>query len=490
MLACSKEICPYMNCPSDKIIRSAKECCPKCQVCVSRKGESYSHGDSWEQESDPCTHCVCEFGFITCKKTQCPDIKCGFGETEFKLPGDCCPVCASEYYLACNYSGTIYENGENWKPDPCTTCQCRNGKMTCHNERCLPLQCPSDMIRSVDPGKCCPKCIPRPATCIAFGDPHYRTFDGAIISFQGTCRYTLTADCYSRKFSVLVENHDRGFKGVSWTYRVVVVLQNTSVDLRSGLDVYVKGRRVEHLPYFENPVLYVEKTRSSILVTTDVGVQVRWNGDGYVEVIVSGVYRNKTCGLCGNFNNYAEDDMRTPTGAIVSSEAYFGNSWKYNGVQPEGCTEAVDIDPCSIGGYRKRKLANSKCSVLKQSLFAPCHPFIAPEPYFATCVYDVCACSENDDCLCDVLSAYSQECSKANFILNWRSEGLCGIYCSEDEGLVFDECGPACPRTCENKNLPLDVLASQCFKPCVPGCQCSADKVLHNGRCIRPEFCP
>ncbi|GBM21432.1 Kielin/chordin-like protein [Araneus ventricosus] len=490
MWVCSKEFCPPLNCPAEEILKSDKECCPKCGVCISEGNEIHLHGDSWSTPNDPCNICSCDYGSIHCNKTICSEISCRGYEIAFRAPGECCSICISSTDLSCDYGGAYYENGQSWKPDPCTTCLCTQGKMHCHNERCIPLDCTSDEILSVDPGQCCPKCIPRPATCLAFGDPHYRTFDGASISFQGTCRYVLTADCSTQKFTIVVENNDRGFNGVSWTHRVVVVLQNASVDLRSGPMVYVKGKHIEHLPYFEDPVLYVEKTGRSVLVTTDVGVQVLWNGDGYVEVTVSGVYRGKTCGLCGNFNNFPEDDMRTPGNQTVTSEAKFGNSWKYGDVQPGGCTESVDIDPCSKGGYRIRKIANTKCSILKQSLFAPCHQFIRPEPFFAACVYDVCACSENDDCLCDILNTYSKECSKAGVILNWRTEGLCGIHCSGQEGLVFDECGPPCPRTCENRNLPIGILASQCFKPCVPGCQCSADKVLHNGRCIRPEFCP
>ncbi|XP_071044189.1 kielin/chordin-like protein [Parasteatoda tepidariorum] len=490
MWICSKEFCPVLNCPPAEILKTEKDCCPKCKVCISEGHEVHLHGDSWHQNGDLCNRCFCDYGFIKCEKTICPEINCESNEIKHRSSGECCPICASSTHFSCDYGGSFYENGQSWNPDPCTTCQCIHGKMNCHNERCIPLHCTSDEIPSVDPGQCCPKCIPRPATCLAFGDPHYRTFDGASISFQGTCRYVLTADCYTQKFSIVVENNDRGFNGVSWTHRVVLVLQNASVDLRAGPSVYLRGKLIEQLPYFEKPVLYVEKTGTSVLVTTDVGVQVLWNGDGFVEVTVSGIYRGKTCGLCGNFNYYPEDDMRTPTNQTATSEAMFGNSWKYGEVQPSGCTESVDIDPCSKGGYRIRKMANNKCSILKQSLFAPCHQFIRPEPYFAACVYDVCACSENDECLCDILSTYSQECSKAGVILNWRSEGLCGIHCSEEEGLVFDECGPPCSRTCENINMPIELLASQCFKPCVPGCQCSADKVLHNGRCIRPERCP
>src|SRR4029434_2737418 len=50
------------------------------------------------------------------------------------------------------------------------------------------------------PGMCCPPCLPRPATCIAFGDPHYRSFDGRMVNFQGSCTYVLTEDCHGGDF--------------------------------------------------------------------------------------------------------------------------------------------------------------------------------------------------------------------------------------------------------------------------------------------------
>lgn len=59
-----------------------------------------------------------------------------------------------------------------------------------------------------------------------------------------------------------------------------------------------------------------------------------------------------------------------------------------------------------------------------------------------------------------------------------------------ERGFVFDECGPPCPVTCFNADVPLGVIESHCFKPCVPGCQCPAGLVLHNNYCIQPEKCP
>lgn len=64
------------------------------------------------------------------------------------------------------------------------------------------------------------------------------------------------------------------------------------------------------------------------------------------------------------------------------------------------------------------------------------------------------------------------------------------VGCPLDRGYVFDECGPPCPKTCFNKDVPLGVIEAHCFKPCVPGCQCPAGLVEHNAHCIAPERCP
>ncbi|XP_026518189.2 kielin/chordin-like protein, partial [Terrapene carolina triunguis] len=155
------------------------------------------------------------------------------------------------------------------------------------------------------------------------------------------------------------------------------------------------------------------------------------------------------------------------------------------------CADGRDVDPCKEAGYRARKEANARCKVLKSGAFEPCHPLVPPEPFFAACVYDLCACGAGaDQCLCDALEAYAALCRRAGLALRWRSPTLCAVGCPQDRGYVFDECGPPCPKTCYNKDAPLGAIESRCFTPCMPGCQCPAGRVEHEAHCVLPEACP
>jgi BMP-binding endothelial regulator protein len=69
--------------------------------------------------------------------------------------------------------------------------------------------------------------VPVDGVCTVFGDPHYRTYDGKFFSFQGPCKYLLSADCVGRTFSIRVTNDARNTKNSAWTktisLRVIIV---------------------------------------------------------------------------------------------------------------------------------------------------------------------------------------------------------------------------------------------------------------------------
>ncbi|XP_077999976.1 kielin/chordin-like protein [Glandiceps talaboti] len=488
---CLRIDCPTLSCQGNEQYTRQGDCCARCDRCfVESEDKSYDNGEVWSDPTNQCITCSCTDGAITCDVEECQVLLCQDNFELYNPPDQCCPVCR-DVNVPCQLGGTTYKPNEKWIKDECTSCECKAGEVRCITTRCVPISCLADETPAIAPGMCCPRCVPRPATCIAYGDPHYRTFDGKTIHFQGTCKYIMAMDCENQDFTVEVKNDDRGaFGAVSWTQEVTVIVSGLKVQLgQSGL-VEVNGQAVL-MPYLRDPFLYIEmRAGNNFYVNTDVGLKVHWDGKSYVEVSVPGTYSGKTCGLCGNFNSYPQDDLRMRGDQITTSISRFGNSWKVFGPEQEQCEDARDIDPCTEAGYRARKLANAKCAVLKSVRFEKCHRVIPPETYFASCVYDMCACGADDGCLCDVLSAYAAECRQGGVMLSWRSTSLCAIKCPEERGLIFDECGPPCPRTCENKDVPVGVIEAQCFRPCVPGCQCPAGRVLFDARCIDPDDCP
>ena len=51
-------------------------------------------------------------------------------------------------------------------------------------------------------------------------------------------------------------------------------------------------------------------------------------------------------------------------------------------------------------------------------------------------------------------------------------------------GKEWQECGTACPLTCDNYNTPL-----VCTLQCVVGCFCPNGKVELDGACVEPSMC-
>uniref|UniRef100_A0A8C1TTX9 Si:dkey-266m15.6 n=1 Tax=Cyprinus carpio TaxID=7962 RepID=A0A8C1TTX9_CYPCA len=497
---CIHRGCPPLSCPLADQHTPPDSCCPVCDECVLEGSQTrMSNGQRWTDKENECVTCICNQGHIECDLQECPPLDCPNGSIKLKNPGKCCPECSGiitvvyskDAHLECVYDGQQYNHNDHWEVDECTSCTCVYGDVHCQTQRCPTLTCASDETSALVPGMCCPHCIPHPATCIVFGDPHYRTFDGKMVNFQGKCTYILAQDCEGRDFSVHVSNEDRGRKGVSWTKEVTVFIGDIVVQLFQNWIVKVDYQQVS-LPFLKEPYVYLERKTNTILLNTNVGLKVSWNGRSHLEVSVPGTYKKQMCGLCGNFNNYPHDDMKLRNGQITNSEAVFGNSWKVETGNPSvQCPDAININPCTEAGYSAHKTANARCAVLKSPVFERCHKLVPPEMFYASCVYDQCACGSNvDECLCDVLEAYASECRKAGVILQWRSPTLCAVGCPLDRGYVFDECGPPCPKTCFNKDVPLGVIEAHCFKPCVPGCQCPAGLVEHNSHCIAPEKCP
>lgn len=109
------------------------------------------------------------------------------------------------------------------------------------------------------------------------------------------------------------------------------------------------GDKNVSLPHVVNNVV-IEQVSNYVITYGYNGISVLWDGIDAVYVHVSANHRNRTCGLCGNYNGFPDDDVMTYGGQQVSSIAKFGNSWRMTDVN-DFCPNVRDEEtksPCSL----------------------------------------------------------------------------------------------------------------------------------------------
>ena len=275
-LECVKRACPVLPC-SRNLIKSVKgQCCPICarptdiavpqRKCIFRNNLYYP-GQTIPVDS--CTKCQCvSTGTIECQRETCPELKCSLRDQKWGRD-KCCPECLRERGVAkalpakwakesvqCHYQGKAYKDGNAWTSG-CQQCQCFKGEVTCSKMKCPVTECPSGA--KLIPGKCCPSCEYQDGKCTVFGDPHYKTFDGRIFNFQGSCKYLLSKDgCglgQKPTFSVRITNDARDSYAFSWSRTVTVrifddVEGDIKISLMQKMKVKINGKKVA-LPYIK-----------------------------------------------------------------------------------------------------------------------------------------------------------------------------------------------------------------------------------------------
>ncbi|XP_030875381.1 extracellular matrix protein FRAS1, partial [Leptonychotes weddellii] len=92
-------------------------------------------------------------------------------ETIVRVPGKCCPQCSSR---SCSASGQVYEHGEQWSENACTTCICDEGEVRCHKQACPPLRCDKGQSRAQRHGECCEECVSPVGSCSHNGIVRYQ----------------------------------------------------------------------------------------------------------------------------------------------------------------------------------------------------------------------------------------------------------------------------------------------------------------------------
>ncbi|TRZ01517.1 hypothetical protein DNTS_001917, partial [Danionella cerebrum] len=353
---------------------------------------------------------------------------------------------------------------------------------------------PPDLCESV---KClqqeeCRKgvCVPAfAATCHAVGDPHFRTFDGKLFDFQGTCSYVMVNNTKPQKgltpFTILTKNNRRASRRVAYVRTVSVLVYGHTVVAGSQRGLVEFDGENTYLPLIvDNGKIKVNQRGMDVIISTDFGLEVKYDWNMMLYITVPSSYFQTVGGLCGNYNGDRRDDYTDPKGKELYSVIEFAKSWKV----PDNdlfCNDDCNgqCPSCSLNLQEEYK---KDCGVIAKTdgPFAVCHNTVDPRMYVDNCVYDVCINNGIRSFLCANIQSYVGACMSAGIKIagNWRTISNCPLDCPNN--MHYEPCGTACAASCADRSAP-----DKCTLPCVEGCQCNMGFVRSGDECVPVKKC-
>ncbi|XP_078275996.1 mucin-6-like [Rhinoraja longicauda] len=383
---------------------------------------------------------TCETLYKPCPNPCVPGCVCPDGLVE-----DSSGRCVTLSQCPCVFGGETFGPGEKIKRD-CNKCTCKSGTWECSNDPC-------------------------PKTCQVYGDGHYMTFDGKRYTFDGNCEYIFVEDRCLREigtFQILTESIPCCENGVTCSRNIRIIFEDKEIILLSGNRVSEtslgKNQCTENLYTIHNVGLY-------LVITFPNGITVIWDKRTRFSITLDPRWKNKVCGLCGNFNENIEDDLTTKGNSLVTSFTAFGNSWK----SIQSCSNTVnEIYPCDNNPYCLT-WAQKRCSIITGPVFQACHKMVNPILFYDACVQEACACDMEGKYqgLCTAIAVYAEACNKAEVCIRWRTPEFCPVYCDYYNSLGgcswhYQPCGTTTTRTCTGHFIgkKFSAILEGCYAKC------------------------
>nr|XP_009933624.1 PREDICTED: otogelin [Opisthocomus hoazin] len=424
---CSSDCVEGCACPSGMYLNSKTEQCVQRNECPCYfQGIDYPPG---ENIMTSLGRCHCRDGVMNCDNNRivhsCPIgqiyVNCSNPQVDPELSRE--RTCENQL-LNLTFSGHL----------PCVSgCVCPPGLVK-HGDACLETdECPCSWKgKEYFPGdkviSSCHTCIcqhgsfqctfhPCPSMCTAYGDRHYRTFDGLTFDFVGTCKVYLVKGTSSTSFSVIIENINCFNTGIICRKNIFINVGKSFLILddetgNPSLSSYIDKLQkillwkagfftVVHFPNEHITILWDQRT------TVHVQMGHQWQVKGSLE--------NSCSWFCFVSYNFE-----------LTNSQEFGNSW--TAVE---CVDSSDIrNPCSLNPLRE-PFAKKECGILLSEAFEACHPVIDVTWFYSNCLADTCGCNQGGDCecFCTSVSAYAHQCCQHGVAVDWRSPRVCPYDC-------------------------------------------------------------
>ncbi|XP_075908362.1 zonadhesin-like [Petromyzon marinus] len=303
---------------------------------------------------------------------------------------------------------------------------------------------------------------------------------------MGTCTYTLVAVCNDTgvtNFTVTAKNEERGLPNASYLKHVIIDIAGHRITLQKSHRVLINGKRTRTPIVGAVPGVQIGMQGSYVLVVTDFGLVVKFDGVHHLAISIPSTYSRKVCGMCGNYNGNLDDDDLMPNGESAPSTALLGDSWRAAGDTDAGCQPAATPDGCDAAD---NELYGRMCKIIVSSSgpFASCHNVVDPALFFQSCVFDVCQYGGMESTLCHILQAYAEACRAENVDVLWRNETFCPPSCPPNTH--YTPCASPCPATCSDIHAE---AGCQSVARCAEGCVCDQGFVLSDDLCVSLEAC-
>ncbi|KAI0240831.1 Zonadhesin [Lamellibrachia satsuma] len=345
------ENCRFDVCANMAIATSAKRAACGTLEAYSAQCSDLGYGQvDWRTAADCPLDCGPDMVYQlsapaclpTCSKPNAPE-ECGLPKTESCVCADNNAVvvdgkCVSAQTCGCtDDNGVHYAIGAHWLNEDCTTVSecvvCQSCNRPIGEIVVRATTCKDGYYCSIVKGVA--YCQLEVKLCYAFGDPHYRTFDGMLMHYQGVCRYNFASIQQHYPdlpyFRVLAKSEHRyGNKHVAHTRYVDVEVFGHTVRLDKGKKVYVDGVLVQldaTYPGFE-----ITNNGRFVRLVTNFSLVVESDGYSMIVVKIPESFAGKMAGLCGNADGNADNDWRTSNGTnmkdLPNKYSLIGNSWQ------------------------------------------------------------------------------------------------------------------------------------------------------------------
>ncbi|KAM6188764.1 IgGFc-binding protein [Sarcoramphus papa] len=396
--------------------------------------------------------------------------------------------CIPQSECGCVFEGRLYGLGEEfWGDSTCTErCVCDTNS---RRAVCQRASCRDEEECRVEDGiqNCYPKSY---GTCTAVGTTHYESFDGGKFIFQGTCIYQLAGLCKKSQgladFQVLVQNGRRTDKVLSSIALVMVKVygKNIVISQEHPGKITIDDQSV-NLPYQQRDrKISIYRGGQEAVVETGFGLTVTYDWQSQVTISVPSTYANTLCGLCGNYNGNAGDEMMMKNGQVTSNPDAFGHSWKVTDIP--GCGELSKVEcPTIMAALRRQEVSKMGCGIISQVYgpFRACHARVDAIKYFQNCVHDFCLFPDQEDAICLIIASYASACQAAGVTVEkWRTDDFCSISCPANSH--YEVCSQGCSQTCSSIYTSL-----KCSERCREGCVCNKGFVHSGDECVPMSQC-